>query len=326
MRRLAVISVLFSVLLAHAQQAQVKDDPALLTLDRIFASGEFRAQSYGPVRWLARQGAYALTESSIQVKGASDIVRVDPATGKQEVLVSAAHLVPRGDSRPLTIEEFQISADESRMMIYTNSHRVWRKNTRGDYWVFDINGHDLHKLGGTAKAATLMFATFSPDSTKAAYVLNRNLYVEDLATHKVNQLTTNDSPHVINGTFDWVYEEEFGLHQGYHWSPDSKSIAFWQLDTEGVDDYYLVNNTAGLYQQLTKFKYPKVGRPNAACSLGVVRLDEPGLVKLAISRRPTRSLHPVDGLGRQQLRDSPPTAQSPAEHQYRVHGKSCGKC
>jgi dipeptidyl-peptidase-4 len=252
--------------------AQV-DEPGLLTLDRIFNSGEFRAQSYGPISWLSKQGGYAMLAPSIQVKGAQDIVRVDPATGNSEVLVSAAHLIPKGETKPLTIEEYHFSANEAHVLIYTNSQRVWRKNTRGDYWLLDIGSGDLRKLGGDAKVASLHNATFSPDGAKVAYVRERNLYVEDVITAKILQLTKTDSPNILNGMFDWVYEEEFFLYDGYRWSPDSRFIAFWQLDTEGVDDYYLVNNTAGLYQQLKQFKYPKAGRPNSKCRIGVVRAD-----------------------------------------------------
>jgi dipeptidyl-peptidase 4 len=254
----------------HASQP---DDPGLLTLDRLFASGEFRAESYGPVHWLARQGGYARLESSAQVKGAQDIVRIDPATGHREVLVAAAHLIPNGETKPLAIDEFSFSGDESHVLIYTNSHRVWRKNSRGDYWILDVNSRDLHKLGGETKPASLTFASFSPDSTKVAYVRERNIHVEDVLTHKIRQFTYAESPHVLNGTFDWVYEEEFALYEGYRWSPDSQMIAFWQLNTEGVDDYYLLNDTAGLYQQLKKYKYPKAGRPNSACRVGMARVD-----------------------------------------------------
>jgi dipeptidyl-peptidase 4 len=260
-------------LLLPAGQVQ---DAGLPTLDRIFADGEFQPESYGTVRWLSRLGGYATTAPSIQLKGETDIVRIDPATGKQEVLVSAAHVVPAGGSKPLEIEDFHFSADEARVLIFTNSQRVWRHKTRGDYWILDINSHDLHKLGGDAPPASLMFAAFSPDSSKVAYVRDRQLYVEDAAAAKIRRLTKNASPNVINGTFDWVYEEEFYLFSGFRWSPDSKQIAFWQLDTTGVDDYYLINDVAGLYQQLKQFKYPKAGRPNSSCRIGVVRLDTSG--------------------------------------------------
>ena len=158
-----------------ALPASQGDDAGQLSIDRIFASGEFQAESYGPVRWLSRQGGYVIRAASSVPKGAHDLVRIDPATGQREVLVSALHLVPQGETKPLVIDEFRFSGDESRVLIYTNSHRVWRKNTRGDYWVFDVAGRELRKLGGDARPATLMFASFSPDGTKVAYVMERNI-------------------------------------------------------------------------------------------------------------------------------------------------------
>ena len=100
-------------------------------------------------------------------------------------------------------------------MIYTNTARVWRYNTRGDYWVLDLETHDLKKLGGDAKPSTLMFAKFSPDSKKVGYVCEHNVYVEDLATGKITQLTFDGSTTIINGTFDWVYEEELDDRDGF---------------------------------------------------------------------------------------------------------------
>src|SRR5262245_59347918 len=250
-------------------------DPGRLTIDRIFASAEFRPDSFGPVHWLKKLGGYTTREPSATVKGSQDIVRTDPATGKREVLVSAANLVPPGETAALAIDEYAWSPDESLVLIYTNSKRVWRKNSRGDYWIFDVGARQLRKLGGGAPPASLTNARFSPDGKRVAYVRDRNLYAEDVAGGKVVPLTTTDSPHVLNGTFDWVYEEEFSLYDGYRWSPDGRAIAFWQLDTRGVHDYYLLNQTDGLYQQLTRFKYPKAGRPNSACRIGVVWVEKP---------------------------------------------------
>jgi dipeptidyl-peptidase-4 len=248
-------------------------DPGLLTLDRIFQSSDFQGQPPPAIHWLPGQRGYTTRVPASDAKGASDLVRVDPASGQQVTLVSGRHLIPAGASAPLAIEDYAWSKNESHLLIYTNSKRVWRRNTRGDYWVFDTGSRELRKLGGEAPPSSLMFAKFSPDGRKVAYVRDRNLYVEDLTTHRITPLTRTDSAHVLNGIFDWVYEEELGLFDGFRWSPDSKQIAFWQLDTSGTDDYYLVNNTAGLYQQLTKFKYPKAGRPNSACRIGVVAVE-----------------------------------------------------
>ena len=129
-----------------------KKDPGLLTLDRIFASPEFQGQPFGPVRWLSRRPAFTTRAPADQPKGAFDIVRVDPATGERVTVAAARHLVPAGSSAPLPIEDYAWSSDESLLLIYTNSKRVWRKNTRGDYWLFDTGSRDLHKLGGSVPA------------------------------------------------------------------------------------------------------------------------------------------------------------------------------
>ena len=187
--------------------------------------------------------------------------------------VSAESLVPPGEDRPLTIDGYAWSADRSLLLIYTNSKRVWRQNTRGDYWVLDRSSRQLRKLGGDAAASSLMFAKLSPTGRHVAYVRDRNIYVEDLLDRTIRPLTRTDSEHLINGTFDWVYEEELSLRDGFRWSPDGRSIAYWQLDTSGVPEFPLVNNTDSLYPQVKTFAYPKVGQTNSACRVGVVRLD-----------------------------------------------------
>ncbi len=276
LRRRLTAATAFLVLLSAAAPLRAGDakDAGRLSIDRIFHSGDFQPDSFGPVRWLAKSPGYTTKEPSEQVKGFHDLVRHDPASGRREVLVSASHLIPAGAASPLRIEGYSWSPDESLVLIYTNSKRVWRRNTRGDYWVFDVSSHELRKLGGSAAPSTLMFARFSPDGRRVAYVRDRDLYVEDLLSRKVTRLTTAPVPEVIHGTSDWVYEEEFDLRDGFRWSPDGRMIAFWQFDTRGVDDYYLVDNIDGLYQQLKRFKYPKTGRPNSAVRIGVVTVAD----------------------------------------------------
>jgi dipeptidyl aminopeptidase/acylaminoacyl peptidase len=208
----------------------------------------------------------------------------DALSGELRVLVSAARLVPPGASAPLAIDDYAFSDDESLVLIYTNSKRVWRTNSRGDYWILDLASHELRKLGGEAAPATLMFAKISPTARHVAYVRENNLYVEDLVTRQITALTTCGNHHIINGTVDWVYEEELGLRDGFAWSPDATAIAYWQIDTTGVPEFTLVNNTDGLYPQLNQFAYPKVGQQNSACRVGIVAanggptrwLDVPG--------------------------------------------------
>ena len=267
-----VLSALAILVLAVPLRAEEPADPATLTLERIFSSSEFDAERFGPVRWLERRGGWTALEEPDEGEG-RDVVLYNPATGDQEVIVPARRFVPPGESSPLSIASYAWSEDASRLLIFTNTKRVWRRNTRGDYWVLDITSRELRKLGGDAKPSTLMFAKFSPDGRRIAYVRKNNIYVEDLYDRQITAVTTDGSDTTINGTFDWVYEEELGLRDGFRWSPDSKSIAYWQLDTSGVRVFHLINNTDGLYPRLIPIPYPKVGEKNSASRVGVVSAD-----------------------------------------------------
>jgi dipeptidyl-peptidase-4 len=248
----------------------VADDPAALTLDRIFDSSEFRERGLGEYKWSQRTAAYFTLEAPQAGGKGRDLVRNDAATGHKEIVVLAGAFVPEGQSEPLKVESFEFSADESKLLLYTHSQRVWRRNTRGDYWVLDLASRRLQKLGGKAAPATLMFAKFSPDGTRVAYVRENNLYVQELRRMKITALTKDGSPTLINGTSDWVNEEELSIRDAFRWSPDGRSIAFWQFDTSGVRQFHLINNTADTYPKITSFAYPKVGETNSATRLGLI--------------------------------------------------------
>ena len=261
--------ILNSVGFATEQPMKAKSTSLRLTVERIYGRNEFKPASYS-ARWLPGRDAYVRTEKSRTTPSGRDVVRYDAATGKRTVLVDAASLIPPKSTAPLKIDGYQFSRDMSQVLIYTNSKRVWRRNTRGDYWVLDRSNKQLHKLGGDAKPATLMFAKLSPTGRQVAYVRERNIYVENLLDHSVRKVTETKSADIINGTFDWVYEEELSLRDGFRWSPDGKSIAYWQLDTSGVRKVPLVNNTDSFYPKVTWIPYPKTGQRNSASRIGVV--------------------------------------------------------
>ncbi|HEY8459412.1 MAG TPA: S9 family peptidase [Blastocatellia bacterium] len=261
---------LFILLIAapiFAQQGAGRQDSGLLSLDSIFT---YRPQSIGWHQWQPDGGGYLMLEPPAAGQGASDIARYDAATGARTILVSARSLTPPGASSPLNIEEFTLSSNKERLLIFTNSERVWRSNTRGDYWVLDLKSGKLRKLGGDARPSTLMFAKFSPDGTRVGYVRENNIYVENLDDGRITQLTSDGAERTINGTFDWVYEEELFCRDGWRWSPDGKSIAYWQLDSSGVKEFKLINYTDDLYPKITSFPYPKAGETNSAARVGVV--------------------------------------------------------
>ncbi len=245
-------------------------DASLLTLDRLFASDEFREERLAPLRWSRRTSDYFTLETPDAGGPGRDLVRHDPATGRRETVVPASAFIPEGKAEPLDVEAFEFSADESRLLLSTDSRRVWRRNTRGNYWVLDLGTRALRRLGGDAAPSTLMFAKFSPDASRVAYVRENNLYVQELRRLRITAVTTDGSPTRINGTADWVNEEELDIRDGFRWSPDGRSLAFWQFDTRGVRRFQLLDNTAGSYPKITSFPYPKVGETNSATRLGVV--------------------------------------------------------
>lgn len=247
------------------------EDRTLLSVERIFSKEDFKLQDWGPARWLADGSGYTTLEASESIPDFKDVVRWDPLSGRRDILVAASNLVAHGASKPLKIEDYGWSDDFRKLLVFTNTRRVWRRETRGDYWVFDRDSAQLKKLGGAAPEASLMFATFSPDGERVAYVSRNDLYVQSVGSLAITRLTSGGSPTLIHGTSDWVNEEEFGLRHGFRWSPDGRHIAFWQFDTTGVREFQLINNTEGLYPGITSFAYPKVGETNSACRLGVVR-------------------------------------------------------
>ncbi|NIM12018.1 MAG: prolyl oligopeptidase family serine peptidase [Candidatus Aminicenantes bacterium] len=273
-----VLSIVFLSGLVFSDEKAASSDPSLLSLERIFSSEEFTPEEFGQARWLKHKSGYIILEDSAGKDKEKDIVHYDPKTGKRRIEVAAARLIPEGQDSPLEIDDFQWSDDGKWLLIFTNSKKVWRQKTRGDYWVLNLENQELWKLGGDAKSSSLMFAKFSPDSTRVAYVHKNNIFVEHLVNksekRRIIQLTKDGSKTIINGTFDWVYEEEFHMRDGFRWSPDSKHIAYWQLDSNRVGIFKLINNTDSIYPEVTSIPYPKPGTTNSACRIGVVSAEE----------------------------------------------------
>jgi dipeptidyl-peptidase 4 len=201
------------------------------------------------------------------------IISTDVKSNTKKVLVSTTQLTPADSIAPLNIGSFKFSDDESKVLLFTNTAKVWRYHTRGDYWVADIAQHTLIQIGKGRPAQSLMFAKFSPDGKKVAYVSEHNLYAEDLSSGTITQLTFDGTRKFINGTFDWVYEEEFGCRDGFRWSPDGTKIAFWQVDATKIRDYYMLNTTDSVYSKVIPVEYPKVGEPPSPVRIGVISIN-----------------------------------------------------
>ncbi|MGX5914662.1 DPP IV N-terminal domain-containing protein [Aliidiomarina sp. Khilg15.8] len=238
------------------------------TLAELYQQDRFAVKSFPTSRWLADGSGYTTLEDG--ANDGQDIVRYHPQTDAREVLVSASQLTPEGSQQALQIADYQWSQDGSKVLIFTNTRRSWRTHTLGDYWVLDRATGELRQLGAEAPEASLQFAKFNPEADRVAYVMQNNLYVQALDSMQVTQLTDDGDERIINGTFDWVNEEEFSLRDGFRWSPDGEHIAYWQVDSNDVPMFTMIDNVSELYPTLTEFPYPKVGETNSALRIGVV--------------------------------------------------------
>ncbi|HLP36362.1 S9 family peptidase [Lacibacter sp.] len=209
--------------------------------------------------------------NSMYEKDENSITKMNLKTGQQTVLVPADVLKVNG--KKISIADFEVSNNDQLVLIFTNTARVWRYNTRGDYWYYHIPTKRLQQIGKDRPAQSVLYAKISPDGELAAYVSENNIYVEELASGKSKAITsTNNTKKLINGTFDWVYEEEFGCRDGFRWSADSKSIAYWQVDANQIKDYYMLNTTDDNYSKVIPVEYPKVGEQPSPVKIGVVNI------------------------------------------------------
>ena len=229
-----------------------------LSLAQIYKDKEFKTQRSTYFKWLDDGTGYTVLEERESekekaddnntddekehgVKG-NDIVFYNADGTGRKVLVEFEKLLPEGADEPFAIESYQWSKDGKWLMVFTNSEQVWRSRSRGDFWLLNLETNQLQQLGGKDVEPTkLMFAKFSPDSSKVAYVRDNNIYMQAVGNHDVTALTTDGNATIVNGNFDWVYEEEFTIADGFRWSPDNKSIAYWQLDTSDVKFFTMIN-------------------------------------------------------------------------------------
>jgi dipeptidyl-peptidase-4 len=237
----------------------------LILLLTIIVTFNVNSQSRS-IKWSNDGNSYYRVEKN-------EIVQYSLPENIGKTIVSKEQLTPKDAKAPLRLSYYTFFTDQQKILLFTNTKKVWRLNSRGDYWVLDLKVGSLTKLGKSFSTSSLMFAKFSPDGNSVAYVFENNIYVEDLATSKIKALTTDGTNTLINGTFDWVYEEEFACRDGFRWSPDSQSIAYWQIDASSIKKFYMINNTDSIYSQVIPIEYPKVGEKPSKCKVGIVNID-----------------------------------------------------
>jgi dipeptidyl-peptidase-4 len=238
----------------------------------------------GRINWTTDGNAYTKISNG-------NIVRVDPKTEAETIIITKEQLTPQG-YKTLVPQSYSFNAANTMLLVFTNTVKVWRLNTKGDYWVLDMASGKITQLGKNRPAQSLMFAKFSPDGKKVAYVSEHNLYVEDVSNNSIKKITSDGTRKLINGTFDWVYEEEFDCRDGFRWSPDGGKIAFWQVDANKIRDYYMLNTTDSNYSKVISVEYPKVGEAPSPVKIGVADVSTGNIKWMQIEGDPQQHYLP----------------------------------
>jgi len=260
---LIVCLLLLGSSILHAQ------DKEKLTLADIFDSPKFAGDSLWQAKWIPEAAAFTFLKFD-EIDSITSIYKHDVITGEESLFLDGHTLYrPESDSL-LEINSYSWSDDGSKILIKTNKEEIWRRSLKCAVYVYDVNERTVRPVfEGEERIAN---ARISFDGAKVGYVFKNNIYTLDLATGETRQWTTDGSEEIINGKFDWVYEEEFGITQGWQWSPDNKKIAFWRIDQSPELEFSWIDYNP-LHQKLTTIRYPKAGEKNALVKIGVVDIE-----------------------------------------------------
>jgi dipeptidyl-peptidase-4 len=237
-----------------------------LSVESIWKKYEFGSKGVTGFKSM-KDGSYFTQLSEIEGKTAITKHKITDSEGKGEILVTASQLSFEG--KILDVNDYEFNEDESKLLITTNTKSIYRRSFTADYYLFDLATKKLERLDAKHSPQTL--AEYSPDGTKVSYIYKNDIYVKDLKTGKARKLTLDGkSNKVINGTTDWVYEEEFGITKGYDWSPDSKKIAFLRFNEKQVKEFSMTYYKNELYPETYTFKYPKAGEANSVVTAHLI--------------------------------------------------------
>lgn len=257
MTRLFLLT-LFAIMLCStvAVFAQQK----VISLEDVFKKGTFNQKSIHGINWM-KDGQYY---SSLINDGHPKVVKINIATGEQEAVLID------GQQLGINFSNYSFNNDESKALLASNVESIYRRSSKGVYHVLDLASGKVQELMAGEK---ISYATLSPDNTKVAFVKDNNLYYVELEANKVHQVTHDGKwNHIINGSADWVYEEEFSMAQAFHWSADGKKLAFLRFDETEVPEFNM-QIWGPLYPEDYKFKYPKAGEKNAIVSIHIHDLE-----------------------------------------------------
>lgn len=236
-------------------------DKLPITLEDVFKKGTFRTSGIGAIRWMNDGQYYSARELN---DGIVSLVKKDITTGETVEAIATSSDIG------FAFGAYTFSSDERKLILPTETERIYRRSSKSIFYVYDIASKSSQQVANGEK---VMYATFSPDASKIAYVKNNNLYMATLDDMKEVQITFDGEWNkIINGNADWVYEEEFSMSKAFQWSPDGSKIAFWRFDESGVKEFNM-QLWGQLYPQDYRFKYPKAGEDNSVIELKVFDLS-----------------------------------------------------
>ena len=196
--------------------------------------------------------------------GSEEIRASDPATGKDTLLFTTLGVTFPGSTERFAYASFQFARDNRHLVFQTRVKPIYRRSGTADWYVYDMTDHSMHLAASGARTAEL-----SPDGTTLGYERDGDLFVYDLAQRKETRLTSDATDLVYNGHFDWMYEEEFGINQGWNWSPDSRYVAYWQVD-ESAEPVIQLTDYSGAHPTWEKIRIPQPGDSITKVRIGVV--------------------------------------------------------
>jgi len=272
MRTVTALFKIFFVLCLSGVLLFAQTEKKQLNLDDIFNSGKFAGKGLNGVHWLNDGTRYSYYEKDTAAK-ATNILMYNVGGKSSTLVLSTASLKINRDDPPFRFTTYQWSPDEKQILFISappDREYLSRLTPAGNIFLYDLSAKSFRRL--TNASDPQYNVKFSPDGKSIGFVRNNNIFVIDAASGNERQLTTDGTEHIINGKFDWVYEEEFEISDGWQWSPDSKHIAFWRLDENRVPEYTLTEWDS-LHLTLIPMRYPKAGEPNSIVKIGVVDLQ-----------------------------------------------------
>jgi dipeptidyl-peptidase-4 len=238
-----------------------------LTLDDIFISNKFITENVDNVRWKPDGSAFAFTKDNSSTL-LNDIYLFDLNTLEERLFLSAEKLVYNNEQ--INMSSYEWTDDGNYLLIRGPEKRIWRHSRMSPVYLFNIESGKIRAIANEHQG--LKNVKLSPDGNLAGYVKEHNLFIVELSTGKETQLTYDGNENILNGEFDWVYEEEFSISDGWQWSRDGKKIAFWKFDQSRVKEFYLIDEMPP-YNKIMPLKYPKVGEQNAIVKIGIIDLQ-----------------------------------------------------